>query len=131
MHSDWNFKNKLLLLEAEFQYTRKNWTKAALCYVASIKAAHEHKFTHEEAMACELAAIFFLERGQREKAWSTYGHSKKSFEKYGAFAVAKRIGQRIEEEFSEFSNAEQSDVSFLSQSEASSQSSSHKKRQLT
>jgi hypothetical protein len=102
IHSDWNVKNKLLLLEAEYHNTMKEFEKAALCYEASIKAAQVHRFIHEEAMAHELAGIFFLERGQchRQMSYSYFKNSISCYQKWGAMAVAKRIDTFIQTEFS-------------------------------
>mmetsp|Transcript_20431 Transcript_20431/g.44255 ORF Transcript_20431/g.44255 Transcript_20431/m.44255 type:complete len:1572 (-) Transcript_20431:548-5263(-) len=89
--SDWNFENKLLLIEAELYYTLNNYDKASICYEASIKSAREHKFIHEEAIANELAGNFFYETGHFLKAESFYAHSIKCFKKWGGFAVARRV----------------------------------------
>ncbi len=99
IHSDWNVKNKLLLAEAEYYYTIKDFDKAALCYEASIKAAQEHRFIQEEAMAHELAGIFFLERGLRQRSHSYFKKSISCFQKWGAFAVVRRIEDFIRYEF--------------------------------
>jgi hypothetical protein len=98
-HSEWNFKNKQLLLEAEFHYSMKNSSVAATCYEASIKAAHEHKFIQEEAIANELAGLFFLEEGQRQKALSCFKQSTECYRVWGAFAIARRVQAFVEKEF--------------------------------
>eukprot|EP01083_Nonionella_stella_P016412 45822_1 len=41
IHSDWNFKNKVLLMEAELYNTQEDFANAAICYEASIMV---HKF---------------------------------------------------------------------------------------
>ena len=97
-HSEWNFKNKQLLLEAESHYTMKNFCTAAICYDASIKAAREHKFLHEEAMANELAGLFFLDEGQREKSLLYFKQSIVCYRKWGALSVVRRIEAFIEKE---------------------------------
>lgn len=98
-YSDWNFKNKQLLIEAEHHYAMNNYSSAAKCYEASIKAAKNHKFIHEEALANELAGIFFLERGMREKSLSHFNESIACYRKWGAFAVATRVETSIEKGF--------------------------------
>ena len=80
-HSSWNFENKMLLLEAEQMHTLGDFDSAASFYERSVRSAREHKFIHEEAIASELAGIFFLEGGRREKSYKTWG----------ALAVAKRV----------------------------------------
>jgi hypothetical protein len=97
--SEWNFKNKQLLLEAEFHYSMKNSSMAATCYEASIKAAKKHKFIHEEALSNELAGLFFLEEGQREKALSFFEQSAACYRTWGGFVVARRVEGFIEKEF--------------------------------
>ena len=99
VHSDWNFKNKVLLIGAEMHYTRGEFDEAAAKYKASIKAAQRHKFIHEEATASELAGIFFLERGLHQKSHSHFQHASECYEKWGASASAKRVEDRVREEF--------------------------------
>ena len=62
-HSSWNWENKMLLLEAEKMHTLGDFDGAASFYERSIQSAREHKFIHEEAIASELAGLFYLERG--------------------------------------------------------------------
>lgn len=99
VHSDWNFKNKQLLIEAELYNTLKDFDKAAWHYEASIKAAREHKFIHEEAIASECAGIFFLERGLRNKSQTYLRRSFECYVEWGAFAIAKRVENSIQNEF--------------------------------
>lgn len=99
MYSDWNFKNKLLLMLAEWHNTLKDYDNAALCYESSIKAAHKHKFIHEEALAYELAGIFFLERGLRPKSYQFFMSSIECYTKWGAHAVAKRVKDSLRDKF--------------------------------
>ena len=99
IHSDWNVKNKLLLIEAELHNTMKDFDMAESCYEASIKAAREHRFIQEESIANELAGIFNLERGQRQRSHSYFKSSLSCYQKWGAFTVVKRIGDFIQNEF--------------------------------
>jgi predicted ATPase len=99
-HSDWNFRNKLLLMQAEFYRITKDVKKAAVCYEASIVAAREHKFIHEEGMANELAGIFYLELGSRQRSYSYFKQSVVCYQKWGASVIASRIEATIDQEFS-------------------------------
>ena len=90
-YSEWNFKQKQLLLEAEFHYSMKNSSMAATCYEASIEAARKSKLINDEAIANELAGLFFLEEGQREKALSYFKQSTECYRVWGAFAIARRV----------------------------------------
>ena len=97
--SEWNFKNKRLLLEAEYHFSMKNFGMAAICYEESITAAQAHKFINEEAIANELAGLFFLEDGQRQKSLSCFEQSITCYETWGAFAIARRVEAFIDLEF--------------------------------
>ena len=90
-HSSWNWESKVILLEAEKTYTVGNSEQAASLYERAIRLAHEHKFIHDEAIASELAGIFFSERGLRMKAEALLLHSIQCYKIWGALAVAKRV----------------------------------------
>lgn len=90
--NEWNFANKALLLEAEFHVcTSRDYEKAEDCYVKSIKSAREHNFTHEEAIASELAAKFFYDKGLLQKSYYFFQHSTNCYKKWGALALARGI----------------------------------------
>ncbi len=90
-HSQWNWENKMLLLKAESMYTKGEFKSAGPLYDDAIRSAREHKFVHEEAIASELAGIFYYEGGFRQKSYSYLAHSVKSYEEWGAHAVARRV----------------------------------------
>ena len=98
-HSDWNFQNKLLLMEAELHYALKEFDEAASCYEASIKAAQDHKFIHEEGLASELAAMFFHEQENLPMSCRLFKQSMECYENWGAHAVAERVGGFIRKKF--------------------------------
>ena len=91
-HSSWNWEDKMVLLEAEKMYTMGNFDQAALLYERAIRLSHEHKFINDEAIASELAGIFFCERGLNDmKAEALLLHSVQSYKAWGALAVARRV----------------------------------------
>jgi len=90
-HSQWNWENKMLLLKAESMYTKGEFESTGPLYDDAIRSAREHKFIHEEAIASELAGTFYYERGFRQKSYSYLAHSVKSYEEWGAHAVARRV----------------------------------------
>ncbi|KAL7551904.1 hypothetical protein ACHAWF_015133 [Thalassiosira exigua] len=96
----WNFENKYLLLEAEMMYSSRYHEQAAELYEQSMLSANEHKFVHEEAIACEAAATFYCERGLRQKAYSFFVRSVDCYEKWGASAIAKRVKADMRSQFS-------------------------------
>ena len=90
-HLAWNWENKSLLLIAEKMYTDGNFDQAASCYDKAVRSANEHRFIHEEAMACELAGDFYYERNSHQKSYAFFVHSIECYMKWGAFAVARRV----------------------------------------
>ena len=85
-HSRWNFENKYLLIKAECHYTDGEFDKAAESYEASITAAKQHKFVHEEALGCELAGYFYKEQGNEIKAQQLFKRAKSAYVEWGANA---------------------------------------------
>eukprot|EP00956_Cyclotella_meneghiniana_P029239 scaffold70262_cov88-Cyclotella_meneghiniana.AAC.4 len=61
--SSWNFEHKLHLMEAEHSYCCGNLDQAAESYKKAIISARAHKYINDEALACELAGKFYLDRG--------------------------------------------------------------------
>ncbi|MGB7710505.1 MAG: AAA family ATPase [Microcoleus sp.] len=55
-----NYQHKYDLVEAEKARVLGQYEKAALYYDRSVKGASEHEYIHEEALANELAAEFYL-----------------------------------------------------------------------
>ena len=98
-HSDWNFKNKVLLIEAEYYNTQKDFDKAAICYEASIKSAQEHKFNPDEGIANELAGIFHYQRNDYFKSYQFFTQSIECYKKWGAYAIAKRVEDSLSSMF--------------------------------
>jgi hypothetical protein len=98
-HSTWNWKNKMLLLDAESMRTMGEIDKAGPLYDDAIRSAREHKFIHEEAIASELAGTFYYERGLHQKSYSCFVHSLNCYKKWGAHAVARRVETDIQDYF--------------------------------
>jgi tetratricopeptide (TPR) repeat protein len=77
--SQWNFKHKLLLLQAEEYYSIGDYVSAQDFYNIAIQIAKSHKAISDEALSCELAAKFFLEINEQGKALR---HLRLALEKY-------------------------------------------------
>ena len=90
-HSSWNWENKSFLLEAEKMHTLGNFDKAGPLYISAIRSAYQHKFVHEEAIASELAGLFYCERGLHDKSKALLIHCVRCYQKWGALAIAKRV----------------------------------------
>ena len=90
-HCSLNWEDKVLLLEAEHMYTVGDYDNACTLYDSAIRSAHAHKFIHGEAIACEVAGMFYHERGMHIKSYPYFVHSVKSYTKWGALAIARRV----------------------------------------
>ncbi|KAL7554455.1 hypothetical protein ACHAWF_017906 [Thalassiosira exigua] len=95
----WNFENKYLLLEAEMIHSCGYHQQAAQLYEQSILSSNKHKFVHDEAVACEVAAIFFYKTGLHQKAYSFFVQSVNCYEKWGASSIAKRLEKDMQSQF--------------------------------
>jgi tetratricopeptide (TPR) repeat protein len=95
----WNFENKYLLLEGEMMHSSGYYEQASQFYERSIISARTHKFVHEEAIACEVAANFYYKRGIHQKAYSFFAHSIVCYKKWGALAIASRVEQDVRTKF--------------------------------
>eukprot|EP00986_Skeletonema_menzelii_P005634 scaffold2092_cov165-Skeletonema_menzelii.AAC.2 len=82
--SRWTFENKWYLLEAEEAFCNGSFVDAKFYYEKAVASAKTHKFVHEEALACELAAYFYLEIGETNKAveYCLLAHEK--YQEWGA-----------------------------------------------
>lgn len=76
---------------AESYRTDKDTDSATECYEASIRSAREHRFIHEEALACELAAYFFEEQGDKVKSQDMFQQAHDAFMKWGARKKANSL----------------------------------------
>merc|ERR1712194_573528 len=68
--SKWNFENKAKLLQAEEQFCAGNLEVAEILYDSAVLSAEEHQFLNEQALALELAGIFYLKTGKMKKSTS-------------------------------------------------------------
>ena len=95
-HSEWNYKNKFLLLEAEtFSFEGKD-EKARLTYAAAIEAARSSKFVHEEGLAYELAGLHHLKYLDTEKARELFLQAKECYTVWGSTMKVESIQSRID-----------------------------------
>jgi len=90
-YSDWNWENKMLLLEAESYACEGELEKAKFKFRASIDSAQKHRFVHEAGLASELLGMLYEENGNEEKAMQQYAHARSCYQNWGAFALADRL----------------------------------------
>jgi len=94
-YSDWNFSNKLFLLEAEYSFLKKDHPRAIYCYHASIASARQHHFVHEEGLAGEKLASYLLHKRNNVGALEHFCNAKKCYQKWGAHALVQNIDKAI------------------------------------
>ena len=83
-NSDWNFTNKLRLLEAEQQSLCQGHRKSIPLYDASIEAAEKSGFIHEQALACEKAGFYCKREKNNQKALEYFNQARKCYEEWGS-----------------------------------------------
>jgi hypothetical protein len=91
----WNFRNKRLLLEAEYNFLKGDDQMTLNCYTASINAARAHRFYHEEGLAYEKAATFLLHKNNHDGALDCFMNAKKCYEAWGAHGIVGRVERAI------------------------------------
>lgn len=84
----WNFCQKYELLRAEQAYTAGKIETAIIAYDMAIQKAEEHRFINEQALASELAGLFYMEQDQlghareylhlAESLYRTWGAQRKA-----------------------------------------------------
>ena len=89
----------MVLLEAEKMYTIGSYNQASSFFDRALRVAHKHKFVNDEAIASELAGMFFFERELHEKTKTLLLHSVQCYKTWGALAVAKRVETYIVSKF--------------------------------
>ena len=87
--STWNFENKALLLEALLHSLNERHAMAENSYRASILSSHEHRFYHEQALACELFGMYLVENAQVAKGIEQL---QIAWEKYTQWGATKKAG---------------------------------------
>ncbi len=75
--SEWNFYNKLYLLEAESYLSGKDDKRNIIHYHASIRAAHEHHFVHKEGLAEEMISTYLFHKGKHGDAKEHFANAWK------------------------------------------------------
>jgi hypothetical protein len=96
-NSDWNFTNKLRLLEAEHRslYQNHHDTVIAL-YDASIESAKRSGFIHEQGLACEKAGFYCKRENEKEKAWKYFTKARESYEEWGSIMKVDFIQKELD-----------------------------------
>ncbi len=90
-----NYRHKMLLVEAERCKALGEMEKSHDLYDQAIDSAHQHGYMQNEALANELAARAYLDKGKEKAAKGYLDDAHSLYERWGA--ARKRI--KLEEEF--------------------------------
>ncbi|MCP4129747.1 MAG: AAA family ATPase [bacterium] len=101
-HSPMNHLHKYYLVEAELARTEKNPFMAMEFYEKAIIGARENNYIQEEALACELAAGFYLENNFSDTGVLYLKNAYDCYSRWGARAKAKDL----EFEYSQYNFSE-------------------------
>ncbi|MEA5470126.1 AAA family ATPase, partial [Spirulina sp. 06S082] len=93
-HAPMNFQHKYDLVEAEKCRILGKYNEASLLYDRAIAGAKTNKYTHEEALANELAAEFYNTQGRKNIAKTYMTEAYYSYIRWGAKAKVKDLDQR-------------------------------------
>jgi hypothetical protein len=93
--SEWNFRNKLHLLNAQLQYLENENDSAEFSFQSAIVSAHKHRFYHEEALACELYGIFLIENNNIAKGIEQLQSAIDKYVQWGATKKAADVQDLI------------------------------------
>lgn len=93
--SKWNYGNKLHLLEAERYSSTGMKEKAKVAYCAAIESSCASRFIHEQALACEFAALHFSRIGEKETAMSFLNQAKECYAKWGSQTKVDFVASEI------------------------------------
>jgi GAF domain len=89
------FGHKLALLQAlHYEFAENNFLCAVDLYDAAIEGARKHGFIQMTALACELAAEFYMRRGKQRIANDYMLESYYNYVRWGALAKAKDMAMQ-------------------------------------
>ncbi|MEG5163236.1 AAA family ATPase [Microcoleus sp. AT3-A2] len=91
LNSPGNYQHKYDLVEAEKARVLGQYEKAALYYDRAVKGASNHEYIHEEALANELAAEFYLDNGRNKVAQTYLIDAYYGYIHWGATAKVKHL----------------------------------------
>jgi PAS domain S-box-containing protein len=92
-NSPQNFAQMTELIEAEQARMIGNLDEAAASYERTIGLARKHEYVNIEALACQLAGKFWLQRGRKNIALAYLRDSVACYRQWGAHGVAARLNE--------------------------------------
>ncbi|MEB3217228.1 MAG: ATP-binding protein, partial [Nostocales cyanobacterium 94392] len=119
-HAPMNFLHKFYLVEAERYNVLDKKMEAMEFFDLAITGAKENEYTHEEALANELAAKFYLKWGKQKIAKAYIDDAYYGYIRWGAKAKVKDLQKRYPQLLSHIPLREETD-SHLNQKSSSSE----------
>jgi hypothetical protein len=101
-NSEWNFSNKLFLLEAE-QYVAiqgnsfPHHHRILALYDASIASAKKSRFIHEQGLACEKAGVYCMRTRDVRKASVYFTQARQCYEEWGSSMKVDFIQKKLDD----------------------------------
>lgn len=92
-HSPQTFENRAALAAAEIARIEGRILDAQDLYEKAIRSAHTHGFVHNEALANELAGLFYAARGYEKIATTYIREARYCYLRWGADAKAAKLEQ--------------------------------------
>jgi len=92
-HAPMNYQHKYDLVEAEKARILGNWEAVGL-YEKAIAGAKKNQYIHEEALAYELSAEFYLAQGMDKFAQTYLKEAHYRYQQWGALAKVEDLEQR-------------------------------------
>jgi predicted ATPase len=93
--SEVNHAHRVALLSAEIARVEGKDGEAIASYETAIAHAREHGFLHEEAIANELAARFYIERGSETAARGYLLEAREAYVEWGAQAKVEQLESEL------------------------------------
>ena len=113
-HAPMNHLHKYLLVEAERNRVSGKTHNAMQYYDEAIKLARENGYIHEQAIANELAAKFYLRQGDKQKAETYFQNARYGFLDWGAIAKVKEMDETYGQILDDFQIEQRAQKNFLS-----------------
>ena len=79
------------LLQAEEEFSARNFDVAEKLYDDAILSSKMHKFVNDEALANELAGHFYLDTGRKFRAIQYFSQAEEKYRAWGAVAKANEL----------------------------------------
>src|SRR5262245_32596862 len=90
-----NFNHKYQLVKAELCFALGKYYKAMEYYDRAIEGAIKQSFTHEEALAKELAGDFYLARGRPRLAHEYLREAYGAYIRWGAVIKLQQLEPKL------------------------------------